>query len=95
MLPFSADGQSPPRQFLGVGTFGSTVINKDTPERVRELLGVLNYIAAPFGSQEKLLGDYGVKDVDFSFDITAIRCPSPTATPPHRCHSRTWCRVPR
>ena len=28
----------------------------------------MNYLAAPFGSEESLLLDYGVKDVDFTFD---------------------------
>ena len=32
------------------------------------MLGVLNYIAAPFGTQEKLLTTFGVPDTDYTFD---------------------------
>ena len=40
---------------LGPGNFGNTYLRKTTPERTRELLGVLNYLAAPFGTQEQML----------------------------------------
>ena len=45
-----------------------TSIKKGSPERVKELLRVMNFLAAPFGSEESLLLDYGVKDTDFTFD---------------------------
>jgi putative aldouronate transport system substrate-binding protein len=38
------------------------------PDRTRELLGILDFLAAPFGSQENLLMQYGIKDVDFNFE---------------------------
>ena len=42
---------------------------KKAPEaRIRELLGVLNYLAAPFGTTEALLLKYGVQDIDFKYD---------------------------
>ena len=67
LLPFSVDG-SPPiwNQFSGVN--GLTAVKKGSPERVKELLGILNYLAAPFGTAEYHLLNYGVKDVDHTFD---------------------------
>ena len=35
------------------------------PDRIKELLGVLNFLAAPFGSQEQMLMSYGLADVDY------------------------------
>ncbi|MBO0884519.1 MAG: hypothetical protein J2P17_30140, partial [Mycobacterium sp.] len=65
--PFSFDGGTPIwHQFQAF--FGMTAVKQGTADRVQELLRVLNYLAAPFGSQESLLLEYGVKDVDFSFD---------------------------
>src|SRR5205823_8267046 len=47
---------------------GATAIKKSSPDRVRELLRVLNYLAAPFGSSEDLLLSYGVDGPDYSMD---------------------------
>jgi putative aldouronate transport system substrate-binding protein len=67
LAPFSADGSQPTwHRFNGVN--GLTAIKKGSPERVKELLRIMNFLAAPFGSQESLLLDFGVKDVDFNFD---------------------------
>ncbi len=68
ITPFSADGKVKPVYHSGVGNAGRTVLKKSSPDRIKELLGVLNFFAAPFGTQEQLLLTYGVKDVDFSFD---------------------------
>jgi putative aldouronate transport system substrate-binding protein len=65
--PFSFDGGKPIwHQYQAY--FGMTAIKKSNPERVKELLRIMNYLAAPFGSQESLLLEYGVKDVDFTYD---------------------------
>src|SRR5439155_5427391 len=50
------------------GPLGKTAIKKGSPERVKELLGILNYLAAPFGTQEYHLINYGPKDVDHTMD---------------------------
>jgi putative aldouronate transport system substrate-binding protein len=77
MLPFSHDGRGQPVHFLGSGAGLLAVLKKASDDRVRELLGVLNFLAAPFGTQEQLLVHYGVKDVDFSFDSSG----NPVLTP--------------
>ncbi|MDE3076523.1 MAG: hypothetical protein KGJ86_13960, partial [Chloroflexota bacterium] len=55
-------------QFLGNGSIGLTVLKKASPDRIKELLGILNYLAAPFGTEEDLLARYGVKDADYTLD---------------------------
>ena len=65
--PFSQDGSKPVwHQYEG--PLGKTVIKKGTAERVKELLGILNYLAAPFGSQEYELMNYGIRGTDFDYD---------------------------
>jgi putative aldouronate transport system substrate-binding protein len=66
--PFAADGKSKPIAYLGTGASALTVIKKGSADRVRELLGVLNYIAAPFGTTEATLISYGVEGPDFTYD---------------------------
>src|SRR5581483_10703165 len=68
LTPFSADGKVKPVYHQGGGFAGRTVLKKASADRIKELLGVLNYFAAPFGSQEQVLLTYGVKDTDFTFD---------------------------
>ncbi len=68
MLPFSQDGKSKPQHFLAtVGNY-STVMKKGSPDRVKLLLNIINYLSAPFGTEEFLLLKYGVKGTDFDFD---------------------------
>jgi putative aldouronate transport system substrate-binding protein len=64
--PFSADGKSKPIFSLGIGNFGNTYVNKAAPDRTKELLGALNFLAAPFGTQEQMLMSYGLPDTDYA-----------------------------
>jgi putative aldouronate transport system substrate-binding protein len=73
--PFSADGKSKPVFFLGIGNFGNAYLKKASPERIKELLGVLNYLAAPFGTQEQMLMSYGLPNVDYNLDANANPVP--------------------
>ncbi|MBV9247840.1 MAG: hypothetical protein JO227_01145 [Acetobacteraceae bacterium] len=77
VTPFSADGKTAAVYFLGTGNFGGSVLKKAAPDRIKEILGVLNYFGAPFGSQESLLLTYGLKDIDFTYDADGN--PTPTA----------------
>jgi putative aldouronate transport system substrate-binding protein len=65
--PFSFDG-GPPIWHQYQAFNGMTAIKKGTQDRVKEMLRILNYLAAPFGSEEAFLLEYGVKDVDYSLD---------------------------
>jgi putative aldouronate transport system substrate-binding protein len=64
--PFSADGKAKPIYHTGPSNFGMSFIKKGSTERVTLLLRVLNYIAAPFSSQEWALLNYGVEGVHFN-----------------------------
>jgi putative aldouronate transport system substrate-binding protein len=74
MQPFTHDGVGrvgyylSPAVQIGYPLLGITVLKKAPPDRVKELLGVLDFLAAPFGSKEALLIDYGVEGADYSFD---------------------------
>jgi putative aldouronate transport system substrate-binding protein len=59
---------SPGVQFQDWGGNQITVLKKGSADRVKQVLGVLNYLAAPFGSTEYLNLTYGVEGVDFKFD---------------------------
>lgn len=62
LLPVGADGQ-PGMVNNGVGYFGYTAIpaTVTNDDRVTELLSILNYLAAPFGSEERNFLDYGIE----------------------------------
>jgi putative aldouronate transport system substrate-binding protein len=74
--PFAHDG-SQPSYFLGPRIFGFSILKKGTPERIKEMLRLMDYFAAPFGSEEYVLLHYGVKEVDYTFDESG----TPTLTP--------------
>ena len=68
LLPFGADGGKGV-YYTTNGTQPSVVaIKKASPDRIKELLRVLNFLAAPFGTTEQLLLGYGVEGTDFTFD---------------------------
>jgi putative aldouronate transport system substrate-binding protein len=66
--PFSGIPGGKPTYWAQQGIFGYSVLKKADPDRIKMLLRVLNWIAAPFGSQEYLLMNYGVQDTDYKLD---------------------------
>jgi putative aldouronate transport system substrate-binding protein len=62
--------------FFGTGSAGLTAVKKGSTERVQELLGVMNWLSAPFGSQEERLIRYGLEGTDYTLDDK--RNPMPT-----------------
>ncbi|MBV9581576.1 MAG: extracellular solute-binding protein [Chloroflexi bacterium] len=75
-VPPPGDG-SHGHYWFGSGAFGFTAIRQAAPERIKEILRIMNYLAAPIGSEEYLLTNFGVKGVDFDFDANGN--PTPTA----------------
>ena len=65
---FAAHDGAKPVFFLGTGYGAGTMLKKASPERVKELLAILNWTASPFGSQEDLLLTYGVESADYKLD---------------------------
>lgn len=67
VLPFSASGRTP-KYFHRSGAPGLVMLRKASADRIQELLRVLDFIAAPFGSQQYVLLNYGVQGTDFTPD---------------------------
>jgi len=64
-VPVGFDGGKPAYQKY-IGYFGMTSISaKTSKERVRELLRILDYFAAPFGSEEWLFVNNGIENVNY------------------------------
>jgi putative aldouronate transport system substrate-binding protein len=65
---FPAQTGLKPSYNFGPGYFGLTVMRKANSDRIKELLGILNFLAAPIGSEEHLLKNYGAEGNDYRFD---------------------------
>ena len=66
--PFGASG-GPGMYWFGRPNFGYVVMpNTLSQDRIKMLLRVLNYLAAPFGTEEDLLLRFGVQDVEWTAD---------------------------
>ncbi len=67
--PFSFDGGTPIwHQYQAFN--GMTALKNASPDRIKELLRILNFLSAPFGSQEAFLLEYGIQDTDYTLDAT-------------------------
>jgi putative aldouronate transport system substrate-binding protein len=78
LLPFfSAEAGIRPNALLSKGYISLNALKKAPPERIKELLRVLNFLAAPFGSEEDLLLSYGIKDQDYTLDERGNPVPTP------------------
>jgi putative aldouronate transport system substrate-binding protein len=52
-------------------------MKKASPDRIRELLRIVDWLAAPFGSQEDLLLSYGLEGTDYTLDANSQPQPTP------------------
>jgi putative aldouronate transport system substrate-binding protein len=68
LKPFPATAGGPLQAMMGGGYISMNALKKAPPDRIKELLRIMNYLAAPFGSQEDLLLSYGIKDQDYTID---------------------------
>ena len=66
VLPFAAKQGQKPIHYLGRGFYSSTMLKQASPDRIKELLRVADFLAAPFGSAEDLLLTTGVVDRDYN-----------------------------
>jgi putative aldouronate transport system substrate-binding protein len=76
VMPFIKDGTGRAGQFVGLGSTGTIALKKAPPDRINALLGVLNYLAAPIGTTEALLLQYGVEGPDFTRDANGNPVPT-------------------
>src|SRR5712691_4208221 len=68
LKPFAAADGGKPQAFLSHGFVSMNVLKKASPDRLKELLRIMNFLAAPFGTQEDLLLQYGLQDVHYTLD---------------------------
>jgi len=66
--PFAAHAGDKPIGYLSGGWVSTNVMKKASPERIKQVLNVVDWLAAPFGSQEDLLLSYGVEGTDYTLD---------------------------
>jgi putative aldouronate transport system substrate-binding protein len=76
VLPFAAHDGGNPQHYFGKGYLTTTALKQAPPERIKELLRIINWLAAPFGSAEDLLLTVGVKDDDYSLDAQGNIAPT-------------------
>jgi putative aldouronate transport system substrate-binding protein len=80
MVPFAAQAGVKPTHLMTPGFLLANGFRKASSDRIDELLRVCNWLAAPFGSQEDLLVQYGLEGTDYTFD--ANHNPVPTQVGP-------------
>ncbi|MDJ0357746.1 sugar ABC transporter substrate-binding protein [Paenarthrobacter sp. PH39-S1] len=68
LIPFGFDGKIRPTYDMGYGTVGFTAFKKTDEGKIRELLALMNYLSAPFGSAEYLQKNYGEAGQDYTTD---------------------------
>jgi putative aldouronate transport system substrate-binding protein len=68
MSAFPAQAGSKPTYWTTPGILGYSVIKQAPPERIKEILRVLNWLASPLGTQEYLLKTYGLKGTHWNPD---------------------------
>jgi len=66
--PFAAQAGGKAQHYLGPGFIAANALKKASPDRIKELLRVMDFLAAPFGTQEDLLLQYGLQDVHYTLD---------------------------
>ena len=76
IAPFAAHDGAKPVHFLRPGYIAMNMLKKAPPDRLKEILRIMNWIAAPFGSAEDLLLTVGVKDVDYTLDAAGNAVPT-------------------
>ncbi|MGH2469998.1 MAG: hypothetical protein ACRDGF_07980, partial [Chloroflexota bacterium] len=68
ILPFSADAKTKVQSYISGGYINTVAMKKASPDRVKMILGVMDWLAAPFGTQEQELLFYGLKGKDYNAD---------------------------
>jgi putative aldouronate transport system substrate-binding protein len=66
--PFPAHDGGKAQHFVTGGHLWATALKKGSPDRIKEMLRIMNWLAAPFGSLEDQLLTFGVTGVDYTVD---------------------------
>jgi len=60
------DGGGTAKSYLGNGIFSVSALKKASTDRITEVLRVMDWLAAPWGTQEQILRTQGVADWDYN-----------------------------
>ncbi|MFF7332477.1 Tat pathway signal sequence domain protein [Streptomyces sp. NPDC008150] len=63
---FGADGGDPTLWAVQPANIFTFVSKKATPTKVKDFLALADYCAAPYGTKERMLADYGVEGTDYT-----------------------------
>jgi putative aldouronate transport system substrate-binding protein len=77
VMPFPAHAGQKPMHHFGDGFYATTTLKQAAPDRIKELLRILDWVAAPFGSQEDLLLTTGLPDRDYTLGPEGNPIPTP------------------
>ncbi|NQD88630.1 sugar ABC transporter substrate-binding protein, partial [Paenarthrobacter sp. CM16] len=80
LIPFSADGKVKPVYDMGYGTVGFTPFKKADEGKIRELLALINYLSAPFGTVEYMQKNFGELGQDYTIDASGNPARTETGT---------------
>ncbi len=81
ITPFAAHAGQKPIHYLGRGFYSTTMLKQAPADRIKELLRVADWLAAPFGSAEDLLLTTGVQGRDYTLDATGNPVPTSQSNP--------------
>ncbi|HEY3478898.1 MAG TPA: extracellular solute-binding protein [Streptomyces sp.] len=76
-VPYTPSNGAKPGMDRARGIFGYTVLKKATPDRIKLILRVLDFLASPFGTKEYELTHFGIEGTHFTRDGQGS--PIPTA----------------
>jgi putative aldouronate transport system substrate-binding protein len=68
LAPFAAHDGAQPVHHLGPGYLVTLGLKKATPDRIKELLRIVDWLTAPFGSAEDFLLTYGLPEIDHTLN---------------------------
>ncbi|ACQ79835.1 putative lipoprotein precursor LplA [Beutenbergia cavernae DSM 12333] len=79
LVPFAATSDSRPSYNMGYGTVGFTPFKQADEGKIRELLALVNWLSAPFGSAEYVQKQFGTEGEDWTRDSAGDLQPTPAA----------------
>jgi putative aldouronate transport system substrate-binding protein len=86
--PFSADGKATPQLFMNPSAGMFSYLNaKLKPAQIEECLRIANYLAAPFGTAEYTLVNFGVEGVHYT---RGAHGPTPTKAGQEQVQAQTF-----
>lgn len=80
IMPFSAEPAGKVQAYNSGGFNATDVMKKASPDRIKELLRIVDYLAKPFGTQEDLLLSFGQQGDDYTFNANGEPTPSTAGT---------------